>query len=110
MIRDPSNHIRAKLLANPYSFTIKVDTPWQDLPDLEDSNKVPFQRVCLVLNQFERHSPQNPAWFGRLGSLGGGGGSYLAAWHVGLHNKEGQRPGEEQGHRPPPRRKALKKA
>ena len=36
MICGPGNKNRAKLRANPYSFTIKVDTPWQNIPDLKE--------------------------------------------------------------------------
>jgi hypothetical protein len=61
MIRDPGNQNRGKLRASPHSFISKVDTPWQDHPDLEEVNRVPFERICFVLDQLKNHSPDNPA-------------------------------------------------
>src|SRR5262245_45882468 len=61
MRQDQASHCRRLLRANPYLFTTKVDTPWQDLPDLEDFNRAAFERVCFVLEQFKKHPPDKPA-------------------------------------------------
>lgn len=61
MIRDPGNRYRTPLLATPHTFSVKVDTPWQDRPDLPSLNKKPFDRICHVLQGFNTYSPENPA-------------------------------------------------
>jgi len=56
MLRDPGNRYRDILRKDPYPFRHKVDTPWQNLPDLEEINRTAYNRIGHALELVQKQS------------------------------------------------------
>lgn len=62
MIPDTTNHFRTILENEPPSFFDRVNTPWDQVPDLEDYNKHAYLRIVRALKDLTRStSDQNGA-------------------------------------------------
>lgn len=57
MIPDTSNQFRTILENAPPAFFDRVNTPWDQVPDLEDYNKHAYLRIVRALKDLTRLKP-----------------------------------------------------
>ncbi len=58
MIPDSTNQFRSILESDPPSFFDRVNTPWDQVPDLEDYNKHAYLRIVRALKDLARSKSQ----------------------------------------------------
>ena len=58
MIPDTTDEYRPILENDPPKFFDRVNTPWDQVPDLEDYNKRPYLRIVRALRDLTRSAPE----------------------------------------------------
>ena len=76
MIPDNTNHLRSVLENDPPSFLDRVNTPWDQVPDLEGYNKHAYNRILRAVKDLSRpqtgHAEPNSQGILVLGEAGTG--------------------------------------
>ena len=58
MIPDTTNQFRTILESEPPAFFDRVNTPWEQVPDLEDYNSLAYSRIVRTLKDLTRSTPE----------------------------------------------------